>query len=140
MGKDVRIVWTWTLVLWVAVICLLLASCGQVRYVPVETVKRDSIYLQQVRHDSIVRYDSVYVRDKGDTVWLEKFRYLYRDRLVRDTVYVGRTDTVRVPYPVERQLGRWERVKMEAGGVAMGVLAVALLVVVGWLAVRMRRK
>ena len=116
-----------------------LASCRSVRYVPVETVRSDTVYRDRVERDSVVRYDSVYVREKGDTVWLERYRYLYRDKLVRDTLYVGRTDTVRVPYPVERELSRWERVKMDMGGVAMGVLAVALLAVVGWLAVRMRK-
>ena len=117
-----------------------LASCRSVRYVPVETVRSDTVYMNRVEKDSVVRYDSVYVRDKGDTVWLEKYRYLWRDRLVRDTLYVGRSDTVRVPCPVERELSRWERLKMDAGGVAIGVCGVAVLVVVGWLAVRMRRK
>lgn len=119
---------------------VLLTGCKSVKYVPVETVRFDTTYINKVQRDSVVRYDSVYVREKGDTVWLEKFRYVYRDKLVRDTLYVNRTDSVRVPYPVERELGRWERVKMELGGWAFGIIIVAALVVVGWLVYRMRRR
>ena len=119
---------------------LSLAACKQVQYVPVETVRLDSIYLTQTLRDSIVRYDSVYVRDKGDTVWLEKYKYLYRDRWRVDTLVSVRTDTVSVPYPVERKLTRWERVKLEAGGYAIVVGALAVLAVIVWLVMKIRRK
>ena len=62
-----------------ALVCLL-CGCKQVQYVPVETVRLDSIYLTQTLRDSIVRYDSVYVRDKGDTLYVERWKYLYRDK------------------------------------------------------------
>ena len=119
---------------------VLLTGCKSVKYVPVETVRFDTTYINKVQRDSVVRYDSVYVREKGDTVWLEKFRYVYRDKTVRDTLYMNRTDSVRVPYPVEKELGRWERVKMELGGWAFGIIIVSALVVVGWLVYRMRRR
>lgn len=119
---------------------LCLASCRQVRYVPVETVVRDSVYLQQVKRDSVVRYDSVYVRDGGDTVTVVKFRYVYRDRVRTDTLVSVRTDTVSVPYPIERELTRWERVKLEAGGYAIVTGFCAVLAVVGWMVYRIRRK
>ena len=124
--------------LYVLALLSMLASCRPVKYVPVETVRRDSIYLQQVRRDSIVRYDSVYVRDRGDTVTVVKYRYLYRDKLRRDTVYLSRVDTISVP--VERDLSRWERAKMEAGGYAIVAGFVLALVVVGWMVYRMRKR
>jgi hypothetical protein len=36
---------------------------------------------------------------KGDTVWLERYSYLYRDKLIRDSVFIQ--DSIQVPYPVE---------------------------------------
>ena len=36
-------------------------GCKQVQYVPVETVRLDSIYLTHILRDSIVRYDDVAV-------------------------------------------------------------------------------
>ena len=122
-----------------AIVCLL-CGCKQVQHVPVETVRLDSIYLTQTLRDSIVRYDSVYVRDKGDTLYVERWKCLYRDRVRVDTMVSVRVDTLAVPYPVERKLTRWERVKMEAGGYAIVAGCAAVLVVVGWMVYRIRRK
>lgn len=118
---------------------LLLAGCRQVQYVPVEAVSRDTVWRDRVQRDSILRYDSVYIKEKGDTVRVEKYKYLWRDRLVRDTLYIFRTDSVQVPAPVERKLTPWQRFKVELGGWAAGALSLAL-VVIGWLVYRMRRR
>lgn len=117
-----------------------LASCRSVRYVPVETVRTDTVYMNRVERDSVVRYDSVYVREKGDTVWLEKYKYVYRDKWRTDTLYMSRTDTVSVPYPVERQLTRWQQIKQEAGGVAIGGFLLATAVIIAYIVFRSRRK
>lgn len=118
----------------------LLAGCRQVRYVPVETVRLDSIYLTKTLRDSIVRYDSVYVRDKGDTLYVERWKYLYRDKVRVDTMVSVRVDTLSVPYPVERELTRWQRLKLELGGWAFGIIVTAALVIVGWLVYKSRKK
>jgi hypothetical protein len=41
-----------------------------------------------------------------------------------------KTDSVQVPYPVEKELNRWEKVKMELGGWAIGVLLMAFVIAV----------
>ena len=109
-------------------------SCRSVRYVPVETVRHDTLYVNKVQRDSVVKYDSIHVREKGDTVWLEKYRYLFVDKWRTDTLHVTRTDSVQVPYPVERELTRWQRFRMEVGGVALFALLAGMLGVAGWLA------
>jgi len=38
------------------------------------------------------------VRLVNDTVYFEKYKTLYKDRFVRDSVFI--TDSVQVPYPV----------------------------------------
>lgn len=83
--------------LFCAVPAILMYSCKSVKYVPVETTKIEYRY-NRVR-DSVVHYDSVYVYDKGDTVILERYKYLYKNRIVKDSVFVN--DTIRIPYPVE---------------------------------------
>ncbi len=121
-------------------LAVILGGCKQVQYVPVESVRTDSVYVNLVQRDSIRVLDSIYIKDKGDTVWVEKYKYLYRDKLCRDTLYVTRTDSVQVPYPVEARLTRWQRIKLELGGLAMGAIVLAGLVVVGWLVYRSRKK
>lgn len=126
--------------LYILAVVVMLCGCKQVQYVPVETVKLDSVYLNKVVRDSIVRYDSVYVRDKGDTLVVERYKYLYRDKVRVDTLVSVRIDTLAVPYPVERKLSRWEKVKQEAGGVAIGGFVAALLIIIGYIVYRSRRK
>lgn len=127
---------------WLCIILLMSAiwSCRSVEYVPVETVRTDSIYINQMQRDSIYQHDSIYIREKGDTVWMEKYKYVYRDKLVRDTMYINRTDTICEPYPVERELSRWQSMKMELGGWAFGIIIAFTLIIVGWMIYKSRKK
>ena len=121
-------------------LAIAVTSCRSVRYVPVETVKHDSVYVGKVVRDSIHVKDSVLVIVKGDTVTEFRYKYIYRDKAKTDTAYVSRTDTIRVPYPVEAKLTKWQRFKMEAGGVAIGGFFLLLAAIVAYIVYRSRRK
>lgn len=111
--------------------CLLLVcSCRTVKYVPVETIKIDTTYINKLQRDSIYMLDSVYVKEKGDTVLIEKYKYLYRDKLVRDTLYMAKTDSIQVPYPVEKELTRWQQFRMDFGGWAMCIVVISILILI----------
>lgn len=112
--------------------CLLLViySCRTVKYVPVETVKVDTTYINKLQRDSIYMLDSVYVKEKGDAVLIEKYKYLYRDKLVRDTLYMAKTDSIQVPYPVEKELTRWQQFRMDFGGWAMCIVVISILILI----------
>ncbi len=109
----------------------LLSSCADVRYIPLETVRTDSIYNTIYRHDSIYVRDSIYILDKGDTVYQYRYRYIFVDKMKHDTLYVERIDSVRVPYPVEKEFTRWQSLKQETGGYAIAFVIVAILIVFG---------
>jgi hypothetical protein len=99
------------------------------QYIPVETVKTE--YRDNFVRDSIFRYDSIFVKDKGDTLIFERYKYLYRDKIVRDSVFIN--DTIRVPYPVEvvkqvkAPLSGWQNFQIWSGRIALAIL---LLVVI----------
>ena len=62
---------------WGLLACLLitlLAGCRTVRYVPVETVRTDSVYVDRWQRDSVYVRDSVWVNlwTAGDTVFVDK--------------------------------------------------------------------
>lgn len=126
-------------------ICLLVLATGCSRkvYVPVESAvsRTDTIYSAKVRVDSVIMRDSVAVFQKGDTVLITKYRDRYRVKELTDTVYQSAIDSVKisVPYPVERELSRWERTKMDFGGMAIGALVIALCVAVAWLIKKFRK-
>ena len=121
-----------------AVITLLFGSCTRKVYVPTETVRteyKDRV-VEAVRVDTAIMRDSVAVYVNGDTVRITKFRDRWRTRIIErhDTCTVTKTDSVQVPVQVERKLTRWERTKMDAGGIAIGILGVAALGGLAWLA------
>ena len=121
-----------------AVITLLFGSCTRKVYVPTETVRteyKDRV-VENLRVDTVAMRDSVAVYVNGDTVRITKYRDRWRTRIIErhDTCTVTKTDSVQVPVQVERKLTRWERTKMDAGGIAIGILGVAALGGLAWLA------
>ena len=115
-------------------------SCKSVEYVPVEVIKTDTTYINKIQRDSIYQLDSVYIRDKGDTVLITKTRYLYRDKLIRDTVYMNHVDSVQVPYPVEKELTRWEQFRMDVGGWSIAFIIIIIVIVIGRIIYKLRKK
>lgn len=134
--KYVKIIAVFFLVLWGL---LWLVGCKQIQYVPVESVRTDSIYLTQIQKDSIYKYDSIYVRDKGDTVFVDRYKYMFVDKLKRDTMYLSRIDTIRIPYPVEKPLSKWEQLRLDVGGYAVFAVIVTILIVVGYMVYKLKK-
>lgn len=115
-------------------VLITLTGCKTVKFVPVP----ENHTLYKMRVDTVQRWDSMYFRDsvfmvaKGDTVyltkthWRERFRNVYH--IKADTIM--QLDSIHVPYPVEKQLTKWQRWKMDAGGWAIGVAAVLVILVI----------
>ena len=112
-----------------AVIATMLLSCKSIKYIPVVTTKIE--YRDNFVRDSIIRYDSVFVKDKGDTLILEKYRYMYKNRIVKDSIFIN--DTIRVPYPVEvikqvkAPLTSWQNFQIWCGRFALFALLLACI-------------
>lgn len=133
----------WTIILFFMLIilsaacCFTLTGCTTVKYVPVESVTRDSIYISRLQRDSIHVHDSIYmeVKTKSDTVYQIKYvqKVVYRDVMRTDTLLVERIDTIRIPVPVERKLARWDNLRMNAGSVNVTILSAAILLLALWL-------
>ena len=97
-------------------------------------------YRDRWLRDSIHVHDSIFMFMKGDTVFRDRWHIEYRNKLVYDTTYINRTDSICVPYPIEKQLSRWESIKMELGGWAFGTVIGLALIMAGWLIYRLRRR
>lgn len=111
-------------------IAICLTSCRSIKYVPVETVKTEYKTRDSIRFDSIYEHDSIFLFVKGDTVYKEKYRYKYRYLTINKTDTVMKTDSVQIPYPVEKQLTRWQQMKIELGGWAVGVIVILSIVLI----------
>lgn len=112
------------------IVGIALCSC-RTQYIPVETIRteykvRDSIY-----RDSIYQCDSVYVSVKGDTVYTYKYKYLYKYKYINRTDTLIKTDSIQMPYPVEKNLSRWQQFKIDFGGAAMLAIVIIGFITVG---------
>lgn len=103
----------------IVLIVLAITSCRTIKYVPVESIVRDSIYINNTQYDSIFQRDSVYILDKGDTVTIYKDKCITKYKYITDTIINSKTDSIQVPVPAEKELTRWQSFKMSVGGYAL---------------------
>jgi hypothetical protein len=132
--KEYRLIITYLVAVLLLLIALICGGCSTTKYVPVETIKRDTVYQSKIERDSVYLHDSVYVKEwqKGDTIYRDRDRWhtKYVEKEVHDTLYQSKTDSIAVPYPVEKELTWWERKKIEFGELAMVIVAGLLCFVV----------
>ena len=104
-------------------ICALFGSCTTTQYVPVPEYHTDTLRISHNTHDSIYVHDSTYIKEKGDTFYMERWHTKYVEKQVHDTIYQSRTDSVPKPYPfvkvVERELTTNQKGLMILGALAL---------------------
>ena len=117
-----------------------LSGCRTIENYPVETVLTDTVYVNRLAVDSVMVRDSIYIHAKGDTVLEHRYHYIYRYKDRVDTLYLASRDTVSVPYPVEKELTRWQSFKVDYGGWAIGLVFGFVLIVFGRFIYKLRKK
>ena len=84
-------------ILFLLFMTLLLGSCKvkeKIVEVPIPQIKTEIKYIDKVKYDSIYLKDSVYIVQKGDTIYNNKVAYRYKYKYLKDTVIVNKTDTI----------------------------------------------
>mgnify|MGYP001744258482 CR=1 FL=1 len=155
-------------------IIMLFCGCSHKVYVPVESVRTDTLYLSHrdsihvkdsiVMHhvintrDSVAIHDSVVIVKNEQGEVKERLIVRYRDRwhatqdnltlqrllahykASNDILRATRKERIEVPVPVERKLSRWEKLKMDVGGWAIGAMSTVLLGIIGYIVVWLLKK
>lgn len=126
---------------------LILLSCSSIKQVPqiVEHSIRDTLYMSNIQHDSIYLHDSSSVQYRFgtidttvisalginlrvDTVYQDRMKYGYKYKLLRDTTYINRVDSI----PIIKQVTVTQQVKYIPPWCkwlsAIGAIAILLLV------------
>ena len=144
---------------------LVLCSC-RTKYVPVES-SADSVVVEklvevQLPPDSVTIRALLECDENGKVVlaWLDIANsrnaqaqltidslgnLLAKMRTQQDTVYLPAKEVViskkeKVPYPVEKELTRWQQMKLELGGWALSIIITATLVIIGWIVYKFKQK
>ena len=84
-------------ILFLLFMTLLLGSCKvkeKIVEVPISQIKTEIKYIDKVKYDSIYLKDSVYIIQKGDTIYNTKVAYRYKYKYLKDTITVNKTDTI----------------------------------------------
>ena len=84
-------------ILFLLFMTLLLGSCKvkeKIVEVPIPQIKTEIKYIDKIKYDSIYLKDSVYIVQKGDTIYNTKVAYRYKYKYLKDTVTVNKTDTI----------------------------------------------
>jgi len=123
----------WLVVVWLIVmVCLHLCGCKQIEYVTVEKVRTDTTYVTKWQRDSVWLHDSILIRERGDSVLVEKWHTKYIETVRIDTTFIATHDTIPQPYPVtklvEKDLSWWQRLRLWLGN----LLLLAILAAVGY--------
>ena len=116
-------------------VVVLMAGCKtKERVVTVEKVRTDTTYITKHQRDSVWLHDSIHVTEKGDTIRIERWHTKYIEKATHDTLYQHKTDSVPVPYPVEklveRELSWWQQTRMHLGEALLAIAGIAVVVFV----------
>lgn len=131
------VVWWVSLVVTLLMLMATCAGCSRVQYVPVERVQTKYEVRDSIRYDSIYRLDSVYIHSGKDTVYKERYKYLYKYMFLNKSDTVYRSDTIQVPYPIEAKLTKWQEFKLRSFDTLVGAVLLGIVVWLIW--VRMKR-
>ena len=82
-------------------------------------IMHDTTYVNHFQVDSIFRKDSIFIKEKNDTIYQYIERIRDRYRFIHDTTYISRIDTLMVTQTnevkVEKPLTRWQRFRIGFG-------------------------
>jgi hypothetical protein len=106
--------------------CLCLTGCTTTKVVTVEKVHNDTTYITQHQRDSIWLHDSISIKEKGDTIRIERWHTKYISKEVHDTLYRAKTDSIPVPYEVVKEVPR-PRSKLELVVFCAGIISIMAL-------------
>lgn len=152
-----------------AMLSLFLCGCSHKVYVPVESVRTDTLYLSHrdsihvkdsvIMHhvihtrDSVAIHDSVVIVKNEQGEVKERLIVRYRDRwhatqdnlslqrqldryrLENDSLREANSEVQNTIVPVEKQLTRWQQIKMEVGGWAIGAVSIVVIVIISYIIV-----
>ena len=132
-GFTLKVCW-YAIVGMVAVIVIfgiltLFSGCKSIEYVEVPKVVKDTTYIVKNQKDSVWLHDSIHVKEKGDTVLIEKWHTQWKERLLVDTVYKSKTDSIFVVKTIEKkqELSWWQKLRMTLGTIMIMFILAAII-------------
>lgn len=108
------------------VVLLFIAFGCTTKYIPVESTRTK--YVDRLSVDTFVRIDSLVEKSINETIYIEKYRTIYRNKIIKDTI--NRTDTISKTVQVIKEVNRihdWQLILMVLGGGFIALLGYRLI-------------
>lgn len=117
----------------VIVIVIVTTSCTTTKTIPVETIRKDTIYLSNLQYDSIYIYNNVYQDRSRDTLFIKELQTEYRYKFHRDTIRIVQRDSI--PYEVRvvetkdvpRKLTWYDHTTRATFWLSIGIIAICII-------------
>lgn len=157
MAKDIlrKLVSVYLGSLLICGVITLLVGCTHTKYIEVERVKTDSVFISikdTIREKTFIeieRRDSVHEREYTDSLGVQHHdieHYIYgttnKDKekeVITQTEYIEvKGDSIPYPVYVEKEPTRWEKAKIKAGELSMAALAA--LFILGGVALFLKKR
>lgn len=109
---------------------IILSGCTATKYVEVPIEKTKIEYKDRLSIDTVIQHDSTIITMLGDTVYLEKYKYIYKVKELRDTINITDTTTVTKPIEVIKEINKlytWQIILMVLGGVSIIMLVYLII-------------
>lgn len=138
-------------IIWFAL--AVLYSCQSTKYIPVESVRIDSVSIKDTVFEvKLIPYkDSVSTKDSTSFL-SNKYAYSwarYSNGVLQHSlgIWPFAVTTIKVPYfmeryiyienptivEVEKELSQWQKLKIELGGYAIGMIIAVFIALIGWM-------
>lgn len=117
------------LLIYMSLLSLIVLSCQSTKYMPVESTRAEYKTREVLQQDSIVLKDSIYVYAKNDTIYKTKIRYQFRYLTINKSDTIMKSDSILVPYPIEKKLTKWQSIKIEIGGWSLGGILIMIIAI-----------
>lgn len=113
----------------IIILAVISIGCTTTKYV--EVTNTDTVHHHTQQRDSILLFDSVFVDRyiNGDTIKITKevYKLRYKDKYITDTLYISKE--IQVPYPVEKKLTTWQKIKINTGEIFLCLFVLSLVVI-----------
>ncbi len=110
---------------------MLLVGCSPKVVTNTEIEYRDRVeYRDRIKHDTIYEKEAEKIYTLHDTVFVDRYKYIYKEYTLIDTAYVCRVDSipyeVKVPVEVERKLNWIQKLFIRLGVCMLFLIAAGI--------------
>lgn len=108
--------------------CLVMgvSACTTIREIPVERIRTEYVSKNILKVDTFLEKDSIFVKEKGDTVWLERWKTRREVFFQYSTDTIILTDTITITVKVPADLSWKQKAKQDTWWILLVIAGIGV--------------